>query len=68
MTDLHLEIDGMHCANCVRNVQRTLEKMDGVTVGRVSIGSADLTFDSSRTSADQVAAAVTDAGYPAKTA
>ncbi len=68
MTDLHLEIEGMHCANCVRNVQRALEKVDGVTVNRVSIGGADLKFDGSKTSADQVAAVVTDAGYPAKAA
>lgn len=68
MTDLHLDIEGMHCANCVRNVQRALEKADGVTVSRVSIGAADVKFDSSKTSADQVAAVVTDAGYPAKAA
>ncbi len=68
MTDLHLDIEGMHCANCVRNVQRALEHMDGVTVRRVDIGSADVRFDGSKTSADQVAAAVTEAGYPAKTA
>ena len=68
MTDLHLAIEGMHCANCVRNVQRTLERVDGVTVRHVDIGGADVRFDSSKTSAEQVAAAVTDAGYPAQAA
>ena len=68
MTDLHLAVEGMHCANCARNVRRALESVDGVTVKRVDIGSVDLTFDGSKTSPQQLAAAVTDAGYPATAA
>ncbi len=68
MTELHLDIEGMHCANCVRNVRRALEGVEGVTVKRVDIGSADIGVDTSKTSAAEIAAAVTDAGYPAKAA
>ncbi len=68
MTELHLDIEGMHCANCVRNVRRALESVEGVSVRRVDVGGADIGVDTSKTSADQVAAAVTDAGYPAKAA
>ncbi len=68
MTELHLDIEGMHCANCVRNVRRALERVEGVSVRRVDVGGADIGVDTSKTSADQVAAAVTDAGYPAKAA
>ncbi len=68
MTELHLDIEGMHCANCVRNVRRALEGVDGVTVKRVDIGSADLGLDATKTSAREIAAAVTDAGYPATAA
>lgn len=68
MTELHLDIEGMHCANCVRNVRRALEHIDGVQVKRVDIGVADVGLDTSKTSADEIAAAVTDAGYPARAA
>ncbi len=68
MTELHLDIEGMHCANCVRNVRRALESVDGVSVKRVDVGGADVAVDTSKTSAEQVAAVVTNAGYPAKAA
>lgn len=68
MTDLHLEVEGMHCANCVRNVRRALESIEGVSVRRVDVGSADVQFDGAKTTAEQLAAAVTDAGYPARPA
>jgi copper chaperone len=68
MTDLVLSIEGMHCNGCVRNVTRTLERIDGVQVKRVDIGTAMVAVDPARASAEQVTAAVTDAGYPATVA
>lgn len=65
MTDVVLSIEGMHCGNCVKNVTRALERLDGVEVRRVDMGTAVLGIDTSRITADRVAAAVTDAGYPA---
>jgi copper chaperone len=68
MTDLALAIEGMHCGGCVRNVTRTLERIDGVQVKRVDLGGALVAIDPARTTPDAVAAAVTDAGYPARAA
>jgi copper chaperone CopZ len=68
VAELSLRIDGMHCGNCVKNVSRALERTDGVTVKRVDIGTAQVAFDPARASADTIAAAVTDAGYPAQPA
>jgi len=68
MTELHLAIEGMHCANCVRNVTRALEHVDGVQVRRVDMGGALVAIDASKTDPAAVAAAVSDAGYPAHAA
>ena len=68
MTDLMLNIEGMHCGNCVTNVTRVLAGLPGVAVRRVDIGTALVGIDPARTSADRVTAAVTDAGYPARAA
>lgn len=65
MTDVMLRIEGMHCGSCVKNVTRALSRLDGVDVRRVDIGTALVAIDPARTSAETVAAAITDAGYPA---
>lgn len=68
MKDLSLTIDGMHCGNCVKNVTRALQRVDGVEVRRVDMGSAHVAIDPARVTPAAVAAAVTDAGYPAQPA
>lgn len=60
-----LTIGGMSCQHCVRAVREALEAVPGVTVARVEIGSAEVSFDSNQSSADAIAAAVSDAGYDA---
>lgn len=62
---LVLKVEGMHCAGCVRNVQRALAGLTGVTVQNVEIGTAVVLFDPERTAPDELAAAITAAGYPA---
>ena len=37
---MNIAIEGMHCEACVKRVRMALEKVDGVTVREVSIGSA----------------------------
>jgi copper chaperone len=37
---MKLSIEGMHCQACVRRVQTALEKVDGVQVESVEVGSA----------------------------
>lgn len=60
---LTLEIRGMSCGHCVKAVNSALSRMDGVTVDNVAIGSAAVTFDPARVSADAIEAAVRDEGY-----
>lgn len=63
METLELTIGGMSCQHCVRAVREALESVAGVTVSRVDVGRASLTFDASQSSAAIIADAVTDAGY-----
>lgn len=44
---VHFLIEGMHCDACVRRVKKALEKVPGLTVQGVSVGSADVVGDSS---------------------
>lgn len=63
MQQLALEIGGMSCGHCVKAVNTTLAGIDGVTIEQVAIGSATLSFDPARTSAEQIAQAIKDEGY-----
>lgn len=65
METLHLTIEGMTCAHCVRAVDGRLRRTDGVVVKNVEIGSADITFDPAVTSEDAIAEAIADEGYTA---
>ncbi len=65
MSTATLTIDGMSCQHCVRAVREALEAVPGVTVSRVEIGSAEVSYDPSQSSSDAIAAAVSDAGYDA---
>lgn len=58
-----LNITGMSCAHCVGAVTEALSALDGVQVERVAVGSATVAYDPARTSPDQMATAVEDAGY-----
>ncbi|MBL0940107.1 MAG: heavy-metal-associated domain-containing protein [Gemmatimonadaceae bacterium] len=60
---LTLEIRGMTCGHCVKSVNAALSKVDGVTIDNVTIGSAAVTFDPARTSANVIAEAVREEGY-----
>jgi copper chaperone len=63
---LTLSIDGMHCEGCVRRVTTTLERVRGVEVDSVEVGSARVAFDSSRSGPDEIAAAVNRIGFSAR--
>jgi copper chaperone CopZ len=61
MATIHIKIDNMHCQACVSHVKRALERVDGLRIKEVLIGSASVeTHD-----IDAALAAVTKAGYPA---
>jgi copper chaperone len=58
-----LEIDGMHCDHCVEAVRDALETVRDLEVHRVEIGTAEVTYDPSDLSTDQLATILDDAGY-----
>ncbi|HEY3246238.1 MAG TPA: heavy metal translocating P-type ATPase [Phycisphaerae bacterium] len=62
-----LRVDGMHCASCVATVERAARSIPGVESARVNLalGRANVRFDPQQANADEIAAAVTRAGYPA---
>lgn len=68
MDRLTMTIDGMSCGHCVSRVKQTLAALPGVQVNDVTIGSASLSYDAQVTSPAQIAAAVSAAGYPARSA
>jgi copper chaperone CopZ len=60
-----LKIDGMSCGHCVAAVRSELEKLDGVKVEAVQVGSATVSFDPNRVGTQQLVDAVGGAGYDA---
>jgi len=60
-----LTIGGMSCQHCVRAVREALEAVPGVSVERVDIGAAEVSFDPAQASPQAIAAAVSEAGYDA---
>ena len=58
-----LKIEGMTCGHCVASVKRTLQELQGVKVENVDIGTATVEYDPAVASVDQIADAVSDAGY-----
>ncbi|HEU4456111.1 MAG TPA: cation transporter [Longimicrobium sp.] len=63
MKTTHLTIGGMSCAHCVSAVQTALRNTPGVKAASVEIGSADVDYDESAVSPQQLADAVTEEGY-----
>jgi copper chaperone len=65
MKSLHLQINGMSCGHCVARVTKALGALEGLEVDAVGIGAAELRFDPTRRSIDEIVGAVRDAGYEA---
>lgn len=62
---LTLSIDGMHCDACVRRVTTALQRIEGVNIDTVKVGSAQLSFDPEETSPKEIAEAVNRIGFRA---
>jgi len=60
-----LAIEGMSCGHCVASVKKTLDRMESVVVDHVALGNATVEYDPTVVSPDEIAAAVTGAGYTA---
>ena len=65
-----LAVDNMMCEACPIMVRKALSHVAGVTQAAVDLAthSATVTFNPARTTPDALAAAVTNAGYPARVA
>ncbi len=59
-------ITGMDCASCVAHVSKAARGVPGVVDCNVNLarGRATVLFDVARTSPEQIAAAISDSGYP----
>lgn len=58
---MKIAIEGMHCQACVQRVRKAIEKVDGVSVQQVEVGSAVVTSDPAHEPA--VLDAIRKAGY-----
>lgn len=67
MESMHLDIAGMSCGSCVNAVKTALSKLPGVHVERVSVGSADVSYDPNDISPERIADAVHEGGYEVTT-
>jgi copper chaperone CopZ len=62
---LDLAITGMHCGACIRRVTAALEKVPGVQIRAVDVGSACVEYDPSQANAAIITAAVEKIGFSA---
>jgi copper chaperone len=58
---MKISIEGMHCQACVNRVRKALERVEGVQVQDVQIGSANVVADKSKEA--ETLAAIEKAGY-----
>ncbi len=65
-----IQVDGMTCDKCVDSVHGATVGMDGVVSIAVDLADnlATVTFDDSKTSAEQIASAIDEAGFDATVA
>ena len=65
MTTVTLKVDGMSCGGCVASVTRVLSALPGVSDAKVSLqgGTAQVTFDETRTNPAALRTAIEGAGY-----
>jgi len=59
-------IKGMTCNNCVSSVQKTIDKIEGVTVLNIDLQSGKIELDCSDDNVDIVKKAIIDLGYEIK--
>ena len=64
MKKVKINIEGMHCASCAGNIERSLKKVPGVSEVNVSvIGKKAFAVIDERVSDDELKKAVARAGY-----
>lgn len=63
MQTREIPIEGMTCHHCAMTVRKELEKIAGVQVHDVKIGSATITFDEAEIPLTRIAETIQNAGY-----
>lgn len=64
MKKIKINIEGMHCASCATNIERSLKKVSGVSEVNVSvIGKKAFAVIDEKTSSEELKKAVARAGY-----
>ncbi|MCK5426982.1 MAG: heavy-metal-associated domain-containing protein [Thermodesulfovibrionia bacterium] len=63
MTEVTLKIDGMSCQHCVMSVKKAIDGVEGVNSSDVSVGTARVEYDESKTNKEAIAHSVQQAGY-----
>ena len=62
---VRLSIDGMHCKACVRRVTEAIQRINGVRLDSVEVGSAQIALDPEENTAEHVIAAINGIGFRA---
>lgn len=62
---LILPVTGMHCANCVKTIERNVKKLDGIEGASVNYATEklDVTFDQSQIKLDTIVNRIREVGY-----
>ncbi len=63
MAEETIKIEGMSCQHCVMRVKKAIDGVEGVNSSDVSVGSATVSFDESKTSREAIVKAIEGAGY-----
>lgn len=65
LTELRVQIDGIHCAGCVGTIEKGLARLEGVSESRVNLAtrSAVVRFDQTRVTQQQLFEKITELGY-----
>ena len=63
MKEATIRIRGMRCGGCVRNVREALDRIPGVRVETVTVGTATVSYDPSVTDPEDILVAIERAGY-----
>lgn len=63
MQEITLPITGMSCMHCVKAIESVLDRLDGVEVLKVEIGSATIRYDEARINTFDISEVVREEGY-----
>ena len=63
MQQTTIHIRGMSCGGCVRSVRHALDRLPGVRVDAVTVGTATVSYDPAVTARQDILAAIERAGY-----